>query len=110
MPPRNGISRAISSKIWRRAAVVELAVDVEAERAAATRLASSAVIHQSGRASPGGSIAARTRCTRRSELVNVPSFSANAAAGRKTWPSSAVSCRNRSWTTRQSSWAMAFFA
>jgi len=62
------------------------------------------------RATPGGSIALRTRCTRRSEFVNVPSFSANAAAGRKTSARTAVSCMKRSCTTRKSSWANAFSA
>jgi hypothetical protein len=104
-----GMSRAISSKIWDALSKSNWRPTSRPTRRA-TRLASSAVIHQSGRASPGGGTAARTRCTRRSELVKVPSFSANAAAGRKTWPSSAVSCMNRSWTTRQSSWAMAFVA
>ena len=41
-------------------------------------------ICQSGLASPGGSTALRTRCTRRSVLVNVPSFSAKQVAGRMT--------------------------
>ena len=34
------------------------------------------MISQSARAWPGGSTALRTRCTRRSVLVKVPSFSA----------------------------------
>jgi len=39
------------------------------------------MIRQSARASPGGSTALRTRWTRRSVLVNVPSFSAKHVAG-----------------------------
>ena len=42
------------------------------------------MICQSGRACPRGGWAARTRCTRRSVFVKVPSFSANGVAGRKT--------------------------
>ena len=58
----------------------------------------------SGRADPGGSIALRTRCTRRSELVTVPSYShQSAAAGSTTSASSAVAVRKMSWTTRWSS-------
>ncbi len=100
-----GQSRAISSKIsegWAKSKPMTGTPSL-----LATRLASSQLIHQSGRACPGASMALRTRCTRRSELVKVPSFSAKAAAGRKTWASSAVSCMNRSWTTRQSSWRRA---
>ena len=37
--------------------------------------ATSQMISQSGFDSPGGSIALRTRCTRRSEFMKVPSFS-----------------------------------
>ena len=47
------------------------------------RRASSQMIHRSSRASPGGSSALRTRWTRRSELVTVPSASAHAADGRQ---------------------------
>ena len=39
-------------------------------------VANALAIHQPGFASPGGSTALRTICTRRSELANVPSFSA----------------------------------
>lgn len=49
-----------------------------------------------------GAITARTRLTRRSALVNVPSFSRNDAPGRNTWANLAVSLRNRSWTTTSS--------
>ena len=49
------------------------------------RLATSAMIHQSGRASPGAGRKGRWREMRRSELVTVPSFSPQAAAGRLTW-------------------------
>ena len=45
------------------------------------RLATSLMIHQSGRASPGSARNARWREMRRSELVTVPSFSPHAAAG-----------------------------
>ena len=61
---------------------------VDLGRAAGSRAArrrsariSSSRISQSARASPGGSTALRTRCTRRSELVKTPSFSAKQAAG-----------------------------
>ena len=60
------------------------------------------LIHQSGLLSPIGSIALRTLWTRRSVLVNVPSFSAKLAAGRTTSANSAVSLRNRSWKTKKS--------
>jgi hypothetical protein len=48
------------------------------------RLPSSTVIHRSGRASPGASIALRPICTMRSVLVTVPSFSGLAVAGSTT--------------------------
>ena len=48
------------------------------------RRATSAMIHQSGRASPGSGRNARWREMRRSELVTVPSFSPQAAAGSST--------------------------
>src|SRR2546425_8013364 len=51
----------------------------------------STAMRQSGSASPGGGTAARTRETRRSELVIVPSFSPQPAAGRKTSAYAAVS-------------------
>ena len=57
----------------------------------------------SGRASPGGSIALRTRCTRRSEFVTVPSYShQSAVAGNTTSASSAVAVRKMSCTIRVS--------
>ena len=58
---------------------------------------------KSERASPGGSTARRTRETRRSPLVKVPSFSPQMAAGSTTWASSVVGVVNPSWTTRRSS-------
>ena len=61
------------------------------------------MIQRSSRASPGGSSALRTRWTRRSEFVTVPSLSAHAAdAGRTTSASSAVAVRKMSWTTMKS--------
>ena len=61
------------------------------------------MIARSSRAPGGPSIALRTRWTRRSELVTVPSVSAQAAvAGRTTSASSAVLVRKMSWTTRKS--------
>ena len=58
----------------------------------------------SSRAPTGGSSAWRTRCTRRSLLVTVPSDSAHpAAAGSTTCASSAVWVRKMSCTTRCSS-------
>ncbi len=57
----------------------------------------------SSRAPAGGSRACRTRCTRRSLLVTVPSDSAQpAAAGSTTSASSAVWVRKMSCTTRWS--------
>ena len=67
------------------------------------RRAISKMIHRSSRASPGGSSALRTRWTRRSELVTVPSVSAQAAAaGSTTSAISAVFVRKMSCTTRNS--------
>ena len=61
------------------------------------------MIQRSSRASPGGSSALRTRWTRRSEFVTVPSVSAQAAAaGSTTSAISAVAVRKMSWTTRKS--------
>ncbi len=57
---------------------------------------------QSGRAAPGGAMAGRMSCTRRSVLVKVPSFSANPAAGSTTSARCAVSLGKRSCTTRKS--------
>ena len=48
------------------------------------RSATSASIHQSGRASPGKGRNGRCREMRRSELVTVPSFSPQAEAGSRT--------------------------
>ena len=60
------------------------------------------MIHRSSRASPGGSSALRTRCTRRSLLVTVPSLSAHAAAaGNTTSAISAVAVMKMSWTIEQ---------
>ena len=64
------------------------------------RLAISWMIQRSCRASPGGFITSRASCTRRSVLVKVPDFSANADAGRITSAWNAVSVTNRSCTTR----------
>ena len=61
------------------------------------------MIRQSTWAFPGGHLAARTRCTRRSVLVKVPFFSAKLAAGSTTSARLAVSVRKMSWTTRKSS-------
>ena len=60
------------------------------------------MIRQSGLLEPTGEIALRTLCIRRSVLVNVPSFSANDAAGNTTCAYSAVSVRNMSDTARNS--------
>jgi len=48
------------------------------------RLPSSCITHQWERASPGGVSARRTRWTRRSELVKVPSSSPQAVSGKIT--------------------------
>ena len=62
------------------------------------------MISMSSRAPGGGSIALRTRCTRRSLEVTVPSASHQVAvAGSTTSATSAVSVRNMSCTTRCSS-------
>jgi hypothetical protein len=63
------------------------------------RLATSVSIHQSGRASPGGARNARWREMRRSELVIVPSFSPQPAAGRTTSAKAVVSVGQQSLTT-----------
>ena len=60
------------------------ACDRRTRRANPMRRATSATIHQSGRASPGSGRNARWREMRRSELVTVPSFSPQAAAGSST--------------------------
>jgi len=58
----------------------------------------------SSRAPAGGGSARRTRWTRRSLLVTVPSDSHQpAAAGSTTSASSAVPVKSMSWTTRTSS-------
>ena len=51
---------------------------------------------------PRGGCAARTRWTRRSVLVKVPSFSAKGVAGRKTSAKAPDSLMNKSWATRNS--------
>ena len=62
------------------------------------------MIHMSSRASPGGSSALRTRCTRRSLFVTVPSVSHHEAAeGKTTSAISAVLVSTMSCTTRKSS-------
>ena len=64
------------------------------------RRATSAICHQSGRASPGGGRNGRWREMQRSELVTVPSFSPQAAEGSSTCASAVVSvCRSTSDTT-----------
>ncbi len=63
------------------------------------------MICQSGRACPGAWTALRTRCTRRSLLVKVPSFSAKQVAGRTTSASFAVSLMKISCTSRKSSFS-----
>jgi hypothetical protein len=70
------------------------------------RRARSQMISLSGRAWPRGGIARRTRCTRRSVLVKVPSFSAQEVAGRKTSAKAADSLMKRSCATRNSSCSM----
>lgn len=56
---------------------------------AASLSATACASRQSGMASPGGAMAARTRLMRRSELVMVPDFSGQVAAGstRSAWAS-----------------------
>ena len=61
------------------------------------------MIQMSSRASYGGSIALRTRCTRRSLLVTVPSDShQEAVPGSTTSAAIAVWVMTMSWTIRQS--------
>ena len=74
------------------------------------RRARSHTMSQSGRLPPTGSMALRTRCTLRSLLVKVPSFSANVVAGSTTSAISAVSCMKMSCTTRNSRLLNAFSA
>ena len=62
------------------------------------RRATWANIHQSGRASPGASRNLRWREMRRSELVTVPSFSPQPAAGSTTCPKRVVSVGQQSDT------------
>ncbi len=62
--------------------IVGRALDKQTPACQPMRCATSAIIHQSGRASPGGGRNARCREMQRSELVTVPSFSPHAAAGR----------------------------
>ena len=102
MPDMIGVSAAISSKISARMR------EVEALRSAMPSLPAGAPGDLAddlpvGRLSPIGAIAWRTRCTRRSLLVNVPSFSAKLVAGSTTCGVCAVSCRKMSCTTRKSS-------
>ena len=66
------------------------------------RLAISLKTHQLGLASPGGSTALRTRFTRRSLLVKVPSSSLQAAAGKITSAKRVVSVGNMSLQTMNS--------
>ena len=69
------------------------------------------MIQMSSRALPGGSSALRTRWTRRSELVTVPSVSkALLAAGRITSAISAVFVMKMSWTISVSRFSSCFFA
>jgi hypothetical protein len=65
------------------------------------RRATSQMIHQSARASPGGGRKARWREMRRSELVTVPSFSPQASAGRRmcAWRTVSVSAMQSDTTT-----------
>ncbi len=63
------------------------------------RRATSINIHQSGRASPGGGHTARWREMQRSELVTVPSFSPQAAAGSTMSAKHVVSVGQQSLTT-----------
>ena len=65
-----------------------------------SRRATSAMIHQSWRASPGGGRNGRWREMPRSELVTVPFFSPQASAGRRMRQASTVSlARTASDTT-----------
>jgi len=66
------------------------------------RFATCLKIHQFGLASPGASLIFRTRLTRRSVLVKVPSSSDHDADGRMTSAKGVVSFRNISCTTRNS--------
>jgi len=64
-----------------------------------------AMISQSYFASPGPSTAFRTRLTRRSPLVNVPSFSAKHVPGRTTSAYSQLSFQKMSCMTQKSSFS-----
>ena len=65
------------------------------------------MMSKSVRAPPGGSIAASTAWKRRSALVNVPSFSRNAEAGRITSAYLVVSFSKISWQTTNSRFSSA---
>ena len=94
----NGVSAASSSKM--AAGPVYSNCPGSMPSRCANRLPTSQTIHQSGRLSPTGGMAGRTRCTRRSLLVKVPSFSAKEVAGSTTSASSVVSWGKMSCTTR----------
>jgi hypothetical protein len=93
MPAKVGVSEAISANA---------AAGVEQPRSVPSSAPRSRMISKSGRAAPGGSSAGRTRWTRRSKFVNVPSFSRKAAAGRTTSASEAVAERKISCETTSS--------
>ena len=69
-----------------------------------SRFASSAMIHWSSRASPGGSIALCMSCTRRSELVTVPPADSHhdAVLGKTTSAISHVLVIRMSWAIMKS--------
>jgi hypothetical protein len=89
----------------------QAAAAVRSPQSVPSRFAICAMIQMSSRASPGGSSALRTRCTRRSEFVTVPSLSAHAAeAGNTTSAISAVFVMKMSCTIRQSRSSSSCFA
>ena len=92
--PDTSKSRSPSfSKPDRRACSRKMSAGDRYEKSSAhpSRAATCDRIHQSARVSPGDARKARWREMRRSELVTVPSFSPQAAAGSLTWARLAVS-------------------
>jgi hypothetical protein len=86
--------------LW--AGVAPAGAEVGRPSRASMRRARSQIISESGRAWPRGAMARRTRCTRRSVLVKVPSFSAHDTAGRKTSAKAPDSLMKMSCATRNS--------
>ena len=95
---RNSCPRATGERVRHSSQIVSAR---QSPQSCPKRRASAYMISESSRASPGGSSALRTRCTRRSLLVTVPSLSHQLdAAGSTTSASSPVFVRKMSCTIR----------